>query len=117
MDRMIMQHIGVALSLTPRSCQAIQRAVAAAGFGHDGGGLRISAHRGREGMNYRFTVEAQATESDCVIEQHGARVYVDPFSAPHLDGGAVDFVANGEEQVFTLTPPRQSSRWQPRLVA
>jgi iron-sulfur cluster assembly protein len=117
MDRVIMQQIGVALTLTPRSCQAIQRAISAAGFGGDGGGLRISAHRGRDGMKYRFTVEAQATESDYVVEQHGARVYVDPFSAQHLDGGAVDFVATGDEQVFTLTPPRMSTRWQPKLVA
>jgi len=112
-----MQQIGVVLTLTPRSCQAIQRAVSAAGFGGDGGGLRISAHRGRDGMQYRFAVEAQASESDYVIEQHGARVYVDPFSAPHLDGGSVDFVATGDDHAFTLTPPRLSARWQPKLVA
>jgi iron-sulfur cluster assembly protein len=114
---MIMQQIGVVLTLTPRSCQAIQRALSAAGFGSDGGGLRISAHQGRDGLKYRFAVEAQATESDYVIEQHGARVYVDPFSAQYLDGSSVDYVAAGEEQTFTLTPPRVSPRWQPKLVA
>jgi iron-sulfur cluster assembly protein len=117
MDAMIMQQIGVALTLTPRSCQAIRRAVSAAGFGGDGGGLRISAHRGRDGTKYRFTIEPQPTDSDYVVEQHGARVYVDPFSAQHLDGGAVDFVAAGEDHVFTLTPPRLGARWQPKLVA
>ena len=112
-----MQHFAVSLSLTPRSCEAIQRAVAAAGLGGEGGGLRISARRDRDGVQYRFAVEAQAAETDYVIEQHGARVYVDPFSAPLLDGGSVDFVPAGHEQVFALTPPRSAASWQPRLVA
>jgi iron-sulfur cluster assembly protein len=117
MDKVIMQQFAVSLALTPRSCEAIQRAVQAAGFGGEGGGLRISAHRGRSGMQYRFAVEAQASETDYVIEHYGARVYVDPFSAPHLDGGSVDFVANGDDYAFALTPPRSPARWQPRLVA
>jgi len=114
---MLMQQIGLVLTLTPRSGDAIRRAVSTAGFGADGGGLRIAAARKRDGIRYLFTIEAQPTESDYVIEQHGARVYVDPFSAQYLDGGGVDFVAAGEEQVFTLTPPPASRRWQPRLVA
>jgi iron-sulfur cluster assembly protein len=117
MDRVIMQHFAVTLALTPRSCEAIKHALSAAGLGGEGGGLRISAHRGRDGVEYRFGVEAQAAETDYVIEQHGARVYVDPFSAPLLDGGSVDFVPAGTEQVFALTPPRSAARWQPRLVA
>jgi iron-sulfur cluster assembly accessory protein len=117
MDRVIMQHFAVALTLTPRSCEAIQRAVSAAGYGSEGGGLRISARRGRDGVKYRFAVEAQATDTDYVIEQQGARVYVDPFSAPLLDGGSVDFVAAGQEYAFALTPPRAAANWQPRLVA
>jgi len=44
-------------------------------------------------------------------------VFVDPFSAEHLDGGAVDFVATGGDHAFTLTPPRQVGRWHPDLVA
>lgn len=112
-----MQQFAVALALTPRSCEAIHRAVQSAGFGGEGGGLRITAHRGRSGMKYRFTIEAQASETDYVIENNGARVYVDPFSAPHLDGGSVDFVATGDDYAFALTPPRSTARWQPRLVA
>jgi iron-sulfur cluster assembly protein len=117
MDRVIMQQLAVALTLTPRSCEAIQRAVQAAGFSSEGGGLRITAHRGRNGMQYRFTVEAQPNETDYVIQRYGARVYVDPFSAPHLDGGSVDFVASGDDYAFALTPPRWTKRSQPRLVA
>ncbi len=114
---LIMQQIGLALTLSPRCGAAIQRAVASAGFGGDGGGLRISAHHGRKGTQYRFAVEAQPSESDYVIEQHGGRVYIDPFSAQHLDGGSVDYVAAGEEYVFALTPPRLASRREPKLVA
>jgi iron-sulfur cluster assembly protein len=113
----IMQQLALTLTLSPRSGAAITRAVASAGFGGDGGGLRISAHHGRKGIRYQFSIDAQPTESDYVVEQHGARIYIDPFSAPHLDGGSVDYVAAGADCAFTLTPPKANSRWQPRLVA
>ena len=113
----IMQQIGLALGLTPRGGEAIKRAVAAAGMGADGGGLRITAHSGRKGLKYRFQIEAQPTDTDYVVEQHGVRVYVDPFTAQHLDGGSVDFVATGQEEYFTLTPPRASAHREPKLVA
>lgn len=112
----IMQRLALSLTLTPRSCTAIQRAVAAAGMGGDGGGLRIAARHRRKGTEYRFAVEAQPAETDYVVEQHGARVYVDPFSAQDVDGGTIDYVPAGEEHVFTLTPPRLSAR-APKLVA
>ena len=111
-----MQQLGLSLSLTPRSGEAIQKAVMAAGLGAAGGGLRISARQGRKGREYRFAVEAQPAETDYVVEQFGARVYVDPFSAQDLDGGSIDYVASGEDYVFTLTPPRMSAR-SPKLVA
>ena len=113
----IMQQIGLALALTSRGGEAIKRAVAAAGMGSDGGGLRITAHSGRKGLKYRFQIEAQPTDTDYVVEQHGVRVYVDPFTAQHLDGGCVDFVATGTEEFFTLTPPRASAHREPKLVA
>jgi len=113
---LIMQDLGLALTLTLRSGVAIQRAVSAAGFGGDGGGLRISVQHGRNGLQYRFTIEAQPTESDYIVEQHGARVYVDPFSAQHLNGGSVDYAPAGEDCAFTLTPPRLTGR-RPKLVA
>jgi iron-sulfur cluster assembly accessory protein len=112
----IMQRLGLSLTLTPRSCAAIQKTVAAAGLGADGGGLRIAARHRTKGTEYRFAVEAQPTETDYVVERHGARVYVDPFSAQDVDGGTIDYVPAGEDHVFTLTPPRSSAR-APKLVA
>jgi iron-sulfur cluster assembly accessory protein len=112
----IMQQLGLSLALTPRSGEAIQRALAAAGFGADGGGLRVTVRHGRRGTEYRFSVEAQPAEADYVIEQHGARLYVDPFSAQELDGGAIDYVPSGDDYAFTLTPPRANAR-PTKLVA
>jgi iron-sulfur cluster assembly protein len=112
----IMQQLALSLTLTPRSCAAIQKTVAAAGMGGDGGGLRIAARHRRKGTEYRFAVEAQPAETDYVVEQHGARVYVDPFSAQDVSGGTIDYVPAGDEHVFTLTPPRSSAR-APKLVA
>lgn len=112
----IMQRLALSLTLTPRSCAAIQKTVAAAGMGAEGGGLRIAARHRRKRMEYLFAVEAQPAETDYVVERHGARVYVDPFSAQDVDGGTIDYVPAGEEHVFILTPPRSSAR-APRLVA
>ena len=112
----IMQRLALNLTLTPRSCAAIQKTVAAAGLGGDGGGLRIAARHRRKGTEYRFAVEAQPAETDYVVERQGARVYVDPFSAQDVDGGTIDYVPAGENHVFTLTPPRSSAR-APKLVA
>jgi iron-sulfur cluster assembly protein len=114
--KLIMQQLALSLTLTPRSCEAIQRAVSAAGLGAVGGGLRITARLGRKGREYGFAVEAQPADADYVVEQFGARIYVDPFSAQDLDGGSIDYVAAGEDYVFTLTPPRTSAR-SPKLVA
>ncbi len=114
----IMQRLALSLTLTPRSCAAIQKTVAAAGLGGDGGGLRIAVRHRRKGggTQYRFAVEAQPAETDYVVERQGARVYVDPFSAQDVDGGTIDYVPAGENHMFTLTPPRSSAR-APKLVA
>lgn len=112
----IPQQLGVALGMTARCGAGIRRALVSAGLGTEGGGLRITAQHGKNGTEFKFTVEAQPDDGDYVIEQHGARVYVDPFSAADLDGGAIDFVPAGDDHVFSLTAPKAGSRGT-RLVA
>ena len=55
--------------------------------------------------------EPNSRETDLVVEQHGVRVYVDPFTAQHLDGSAIDF-DDGEEggAAFTVTFLPDNSR-------
>jgi Fe-S cluster assembly iron-binding protein IscA len=115
----IIQQIGVALSISPRTADAIQRALVVAGHSDGAGGLRVTARVTRRGIDFGFAIEADARETDLVIRQHGVQVYVDPFSAQHLDGSEIDVADDEDEQgaaAFTLTLPKRRAA-RPKLVA
>ena len=58
-------------------------------------GLRVRlVGGGCSGMSYELGWEDQESAGDQVIEQHGIKLYVDPHSAPYLQGSEIDFVAN-----------------------
>lgn len=119
----IMQQLGVAVALSPSTGIAVRRALSLAGVPVEVGGLRISARQSEPGKEcqYRFTIEEQANETDYVVQQHGVRVYVDPFSAQHLNGSFVDYEesADGDdgEAMFTVTPPEKRWGWPAPMVA
>ena len=56
-------------------------------------GLRISVSGGGcSGMQYGMSLEEAAEETDTVVEFGELKVFVDPASAPMLEGVKVDFV-------------------------
>ena len=58
-------------------------------------GLRIRVVGGGcSGMSYELGWEDQEVAGDSVIESHGVKVFIDPHSAPYLDGSEIDFVDN-----------------------
>jgi Fe-S cluster assembly iron-binding protein IscA len=119
----IMQGLGVAIALSPSTGDAVRRALALAGMSADVGGLRIVARRSEPGgeCQYRFTIEEQPNETDYVVQQHGVRVYVDAFSAQHVNGSTIDYEesVDGEdgEAMFTVTPARKRWGWPAPMVA
>ena len=55
-------------------------------------GLRIFVHAGGcAGLQYGMAFEAQARESDAILEVQGVRLFVDPFSATYLEGACIDY--------------------------
>ena len=77
-----------ALALTPSAAEQIKSLVA----DHAGKGLRIYVEAGGcSGLQYGMALDEQKTE-DQVIQEHGARVYLDPFSLKYLEGATVDYV-------------------------
>ena len=55
-------------------------------------GLRIFVHAGGcAGLQYGMAFEAQGRESDTILESKGVRLYVDPFSATHLEGACIEY--------------------------
>jgi Fe-S cluster assembly iron-binding protein IscA len=115
----INQQIGCVLALSASTGMAVRHALTLAGVSAESGGMRITARPTRNGYDYQFSIEPSARETDLVVEQHGVRVYVDPFTAQHLDGSAIDYSdGDGEEAgaAFTVTLPKRFGS-QPRLVA
>ncbi|WP_431855124.1 HesB/IscA family protein [Azospirillum sp.] len=73
-------------------------------------GLRIAVTDGGcAGLKYQMGLEAEAADDDEVIAFGGVRVFVDPHSAPLLDGVVVDFVEGIEGAGFTFDNPKASS--------
>lgn len=55
-------------------------------------GLRIFVQGGGcAGLQYGMALEVQERKDDAVIEVHGLRLFVDPFSAQYLEGACIDF--------------------------
>lgn len=73
-------------------------------------GLRIAVTDGGcAGLKYQMGLEAEAAEDDEVLEFGPVRVFVDPGSAPLLDGVVVDFVEGIEGAGFKFDNPKATS--------
>ena len=58
-------------------------------------GLRIRVVGGGcSGMSYELGWEDQEVSGDSIVESHGVKVFIDPHSAPYLQGSEIDFVDN-----------------------
>lgn len=74
------------------------------------GGLRLGVRGGGcSGFTYVIEWTATPTEKDEVIERDGARVFVDPKSAPLLLGTVVDFKKSLMQSRFELRNPNAKS--------
>ncbi|HWA23328.1 MAG TPA: iron-sulfur cluster assembly accessory protein [Caulobacterales bacterium] len=72
---------------------AAKRLNAIAGDDPNVGGLRIAVEGGGcSGFQYDIQLAPAPATDDLVIERDGARVFVDPVSAPFLAGSEIDYV-------------------------
>jgi iron-sulfur cluster assembly protein len=71
------------------------------------GGLRLGVQGGGcSGLTYAMRLEAKARERDNVIEENGARVFVDPKSFVYLEDVTLDFEETLMRQGFVFQNPR-----------
>lgn len=78
------------ISVSDRAANRI-REIVAEGAGRNA--LRVSvAGGGCSGFRYDFEIVAVTNEEDVIIEKNGARVAIDPVSAPYMAGSEIDFV-------------------------
>lgn len=74
------------------------------------GGLRIAITGGGcSGYTYNLSIEAEAASDDTVVEHGRIKVFLDPASAPLLDGTTIDFAESLEGSGFTFINPNASA--------
>ncbi|MCA9502338.1 MAG: iron-sulfur cluster assembly accessory protein [Spirochaetaceae bacterium] len=73
---------------------------------HAGGGLRVAVrHGGCSGMRYELLFDATRGADDAELEFDGLRVWVDPESAPYLEGITIDFSDALNDAGFRIDHP------------
>lgn len=92
------------INLTESALTAIRRFVG--GSETPAAGLRISVNGGGcSGFQYGLRLESDAQAEDTVVEHDGIKVFIDPASAPFLDGVTVDFVDSIDGAGFKFENP------------
>jgi len=93
----------MAIQVTQRAAEHIREALAR----HGGGvGMRLGVRTsGCSGFKYTVAYAEAVGEDDTLVEQHGARVLIDPKSLPFLEGLEVDFVRDGLNERFSFRNP------------
>lgn len=93
------------LSLTEAAARRVLRVVAEHRL-PESAGLRAGVVEGGcSGYNYDVEIVERPGADDLVIERHGARVFVDPFSMPLISGMTIDWISSMQESRFVFHNP------------
>lgn len=80
--------------------------------GRQGQGIRITAQRGVSPFSVEFglafVTHEEQHQADKVVEREGIQFYIDPQSAPLVEGATVDYVMGLNESGFKITNPKTS---------
>jgi iron-sulfur cluster assembly accessory protein len=74
------------------------------------GGLRIAITGGGcSGYSYDLSIESEAGTDDTVVEHGPVKLFLDPLSAPLLDGSTIDCAESLEGSGFTFINPNATA--------
>ena len=75
-----------------------------------GFGLRLYVEGGGcSGFKYGMTFEEKESEDDILVEMHGMRLFIDPYSAPLLAGTVIDYNDGLQGTGFAIKNPNAKS--------
>jgi len=95
------------IHVTEKAAQKIRELLAKEGVPADSGGLRVGVQGGGcSGLSYAMRLETRARDRDNVIEENGARVFVDPKSLLYLANTTLDFEETLVRQGFVFQNPQ-----------
>ena len=89
------------LTLTDNAAEVVRQIVTASDEVSDGGGLRMVAQHVGVDTGLEVSIALLPAEDDEVIEEQGARVFLDPQAALFLDDKILD--ANVEQNGIAFT--------------
>jgi len=96
------------IELTDGAVNAIREAISGSEGPVDG--LRIMVEAGGcAGYKYMMGLVSAHEAEDVVVEKGGVRVFVDPKSAPLLQGATIDFSVSLDGSGFTFSNPNATS--------
>ena len=93
----------MAVTMTERAAKHVSNYLSRRGKGL---GIRLGVKTsGCSGMAYKLEYVDSLEEEDCVFENFGVKVVIDPKSLPYLDGTELDFVREGLNEGFKFNNP------------
>ncbi len=90
------------LALTESAVQAVKDIVSSSDEVAETGGLRMVAERAGTQANFQLRVVPLPGEDDEVIEEQGARVFLEPEAASLLDDKVLDASVDQNQVAFTI---------------
>jgi iron-sulfur cluster assembly protein len=90
------------LTLTDDAVQAVRDIVSASGDLAETGGLRMVAEQTGIQTSLALSIVPLPAEDDEVIEEEGARVFLEPQAASLLDDKMLDVSFDEEQVAFTI---------------
>jgi iron-sulfur cluster assembly protein len=90
------------LTLTDNAVQAVKGIVSSLEETAETGGLRVVADRAGTQVNFQLSVAALPGEDDEVIEDHGARLFLEPEASSLLEDTVLDASIGPSQIEFTL---------------
>ena len=96
------KEVSALLALTDSAVQAVKDIVSSSERVPETGGLRMVAERAGVQANFQLSVASLPAEDDEVIEEQGARVFLEPEAASLLDDKVLDASVEQTQVAFTI---------------
>jgi iron-sulfur cluster assembly protein len=94
--------VSALLALTDNAVEAVKSIVSSSDEASETSGLRMVAEREGTQANFHLSVVALPAEDDEVIDEHGARVFLEPEAASLLDEKVLDASVEQDQVAFTI---------------
>ena len=90
------------LALTDNAVEAVKNIVSSSDEASETGGLRMVAERAGTRADFQLSVVPLPAEDDQVIDEQGARVFLEPEAASLLDDKVLDADLERDRVAFTI---------------